>query len=54
MYEIYENFRAKNKKNWEIAYLKWRIESNCSWKKALCFNNLQLDNPEGHMEVEST
>ena len=23
---------------WIIVYLKWRIESNCSWKRVFCFN----------------
>ena len=31
-------FQTKKMKNSEIVYLKWRIESNCSWKRVLHFN----------------
>ena len=54
-------FQMKIIKNYEIVYLKWRMESNCSWKSALCFNKraLLFDKEtlglsEGRVEVESS
>ena len=55
-----KNISYKKYKNWEIFYLKWGIESSCSWKRALlCFHKRapltkrHLDYPEGQVKVKS-